>query len=628
MAFDTNDPSKWLFDFNIIPGSPSGTTYPCTFNFYVHRTGDTAKGYYHGLTWNFTLTVDGRSYPLGPFKNSNNVLVPHGTTNHVCAIPVDLIISGYSVTTRNIAVSCSFTSSGSPRSGSGSKNINFPVNTSGVGKTEFDIINNGNNTISFKGKIGQNGSDNNKACNAHIFWNFDTGDPYAPVGSSSQYGTGVFGDDSTPRAGQEFNITPITITKDTTIKARSYTIAQLSDRPTFYKELKCEYYSRPKTPTGLKIEDNNNNTATITATKGEGGSHNISKGVQIQYRYNDTDNWADVPDSGIVSISGSILYVRARTVGSHTKGGDNIRYSEWIEISNIVEQHEAPGPSNVKVVDNRNNTFCFEVINLGADGKGSNPTSGVEIYYTTDGSSPTLNSNKIFVSGTHSSTTNQQMISNNITISHDMTIRYFCRTKGSYTGNENRFLYSHETTRDSDSVKYYKAPELGVVTIIYDKKLTKKSTITIQQPIKIYKNTNFHSCIITLQIYGKSYEHSWTIEGNGVNENNDYSNTISHIIDFKQLKQEHGITLKRGDRIRASITYNVYNGATEQNSVNNLAFGVVSYSDWYIVQSSGVMRVNVNDNWCEGQVWINVNGVWKEATDVFVKQENIWKESV
>ena len=40
------------------------------------------------------------------------------------------------------------------------------------------------------------------------------------------------------------------------------------------------------------------------------------------------------------------------------------------------------------------------------------------------------------------------------------------------------------------------------------------------------------------------------------------------------------------------------------------------------------MRVHVNDNWYEGQVWINVNGVWKEATDVFVKQENIWKESV
>jgi hypothetical protein len=40
------------------------------------------------------------------------------------------------------------------------------------------------------------------------------------------------------------------------------------------------------------------------------------------------------------------------------------------------------------------------------------------------------------------------------------------------------------------------------------------------------------------------------------------------------------------------------------------------------------MRINNDGSWHEGQVWVNVNGVWKEATDVFVNIEGEWKESI
>lgn len=40
------------------------------------------------------------------------------------------------------------------------------------------------------------------------------------------------------------------------------------------------------------------------------------------------------------------------------------------------------------------------------------------------------------------------------------------------------------------------------------------------------------------------------------------------------------------------------------------------------------MRVKQNDSWYEGQVWVNVDGIWREATDVLLNVDGSWKESV
>ena len=59
-----------------------------------------------------------------------------------------------------------------------------------------------------------------------------------------------------------------------------------------------------------------------------------------------------------------------------------------------------------------------------------------------------------------------------------------------------------------------------------------------------------------------------------------------------------------------------------------MPLGGIVRSNEYIIQSNGVMKVNVNNNWYEGQVWVNVDGIWHEATDVFINIDGSWKESI
>jgi hypothetical protein len=95
---------------------------------------------------------------------------------------------------------------------------------------------------------------------------------------------------------------------------------------------------------------------------------------------------------------------------------------------------------------------------------------------------------------------------------------------------------------------------------------------------------------------------------------------IKHNFDLggSELKSK----LKKDDKIYAVISYEIIDGAG-----NNLAKNLSKTSQMYQILSSGVMRVNVDGTWHEGQVWIYDNG-WKEATDVFIRTNDGWKESV
>jgi hypothetical protein len=52
-----------------------------------------------------------------------------------------------------------------------------------------------------------------------------------------------------------------------------------------------------------------------------------------------------------------------------------------------------------------------------------------------------------------------------------------------------------------------------------------------------------------------------------------------------------------------------------------------TYSAVATVQNAGVVHVKQNGQWHEGQVWVKVAGVWKEAETVNVKVNGAWKES-
>ena len=88
------------------------------------------------------------------------------------------------------------------------------------------------------------------------------------------------------------------------------------------------------------------------------------------------------------------------------------------------------------------------------------------------------------------------------------------------------------------------------------------------------------------------------------------------------------VTMNKDDPIKVGIRYSILPIKNDSEVNPDYSLGGDALSDEYIIQSSGIMRVNQNNNWYEGQVWVNVGDVWKEATDVFVNVDNIWKESI
>ena len=44
--------------------------------------------------------------------------------------------------------------------------------------------------------------------------------------------------------------------------------------------------------------------------------------------------------------------------------------------------------------------------------------------------------------------------------------------------------------------------------------------------------------------------------------------------------------------------------------------------------NAGIIKIKVNGNWKEGQVWIKNGGIWKEATGVFIKNNGKWNSSI
>ena len=64
-----------------------------------------------------------------------------------------------------------------------------------------------------------------------------------------------------------------------------------------------------------------------------------------------------------------------------------------------------------------------------------------------------------------------------------------------------------------------------------------------------------------------------------------------------------------------------FGGAVFNNAVT------VTESTEYTIQNSGIMRVKANNVWTEGQVWVKVDGNWKEADVVKVKVNGVWEDS-
>lgn len=361
------------------------------------------------------------------------------------------------------------------------------------------------------------------------------------------------------------------------------------------------YRSKPGTPS-VSITDNGNNTFTVSATKGSDGSNNPATGVSgVGYSY-DNSNWYS-GSSGNITGDGTV-YGRAFTVGTY----DN---SDYATVSAYVKYYSKPGKPTVTITDNGDNTFTISAIK-GSDGY-NNVATGVDgICYSFDNSNWTYES-----SGS---------------VSSDTTVYASARTKGTYTGNNNNYLYSDWAYTDK-IIKYYAKPSnQPKPSITYDtKKPTLKSTYTISWEAAQAGNSN--SPIVGYRIRLFKYNEStgtYNINlGLGTNYSGDYYiETTANNRSISFTKNDLAIELNAKDKIKVALQVWSLNGKNERLWYNS-DINYATMSDACEIKNLGVIKIKQsNGTWIEGQVWIKKsNNIWYEASGVFIKDNNTWKES-
>jgi hypothetical protein len=84
---------------------------------------------------------------------------------------------------------------------------------------------------------------------------------------------------------------------------------------------------------------------------------------------------------------------------------------------------------------------------------------------------------------------------------------------------------------------------------------------------------------------------------------------------------------KAGDTVQLSIFSYTKMGKNNDGTriFHNAATAV--YSEEHTIQNAGIVSVMVDKSWKEGQVYVNVNGSWKEAESINVNVNGAWKES-
>ena len=257
--------------------------------------------------------------------------------------------------------------------------------------TISEITDNGNNTVTIKGKTATSGK-NNSLSKCTLYYTTDGTTP-----SSTSKTAKSISLTSTSGASYTKNI-KLTSKEQTQVKAIVYGKGAKGDISSCsVKSKSVKYYSKPGTPKNLKITSTGN-TVTITATKGSNGSNNPAKGVEIYYIRNKKDPSNRKPYTSPFTINkDESVEAIAKTIGTYDGNGKAYYYSNEIGISTDVDHYSHPTIPQIEIEDNNNNTYSFKVT-IGNNGS-NNPATGVEIYYTTDGSDPNVFSTCIDING-------------------------------------------------------------------------------------------------------------------------------------------------------------------------------------------------------------------------------------
>jgi hypothetical protein len=207
---------------------------------------------------------------------------------------------------------------------------------------------------------------------------------------------------------------------------------------------------------------------------------------------------------------------------------------------------------------------------------------------------------------------------------------------------------SSQTATDVEDIKQYVAPSApGKPTISpYSKsKLTVKEHWLVDwreatatnnsSPVKgyrirIYKKAEGETSFSTIPFYSKTSGQLLSSDsGSGVNRYY-YDRTV---YDGSGNKRDKPMPLypdiqdiEPGDTIKIGI-YSYSVDAQGNKYFNGGGGDAQVFSAEYVVQNNGILRVKVGGTYREGQVFVKVAGIWKEADIVHTKVAGAWKES-
>ena len=185
-------------------------------------------------------------------------------------------------------------------------------------------------------------------------------------------------------------------------------------------------YTKCGTPT-VTVTDNGNNTFKITATEGSDGTNNPADGVtSVGYSINDGDSWTSTTSGKSISITKNTSVMgRAKTNSSIGSSWDS---SYKTTSAKTIKYYSKPGKPNIDFNYDEETGKLSISATVGSNGSNNASASVVNLQYSTNGG------------------TTYTSYSSPISIDSNATVYAKARTKGTYTGNSNAYLYSDYIT--------------------------------------------------------------------------------------------------------------------------------------------------------------------------------------
>lgn len=295
-----------------------------------------------------------------------------------------------------------------------------------------------------------------------------------------------------------------------------------------------------------------------------------------------------------------------------------------------------------KIQDNYNNTFNF--ITSYSGGVNDTVTQIINWGYTSSlGKSIKLDDNK---TGTSTKCSLTDIDANKTKAARKIYYQYIVEGKETKAGR--RFEGNTDDDLDFPDIKQYVAPSApGKPSLTNDSYKNGRLTVKLpwtftwtkatktndSSPVKGYRirlwvKTKGNSSFINTPIYDSSGK-QLSVYDDTTNQYYYDNNTTTNSIVIYPDKQD----LKVGDQFYITIySYSRFgkkNDGTNAGLFNNggTSEAAVKSEKTYTVQNAGIMRVRVDNEWKEGQVYVKTETGWKEASSIHVKTDGGWKES-